>query len=515
MAHWLVVAGVSIAFESLFVHHGIAWLFDEGWPLYAAMRLHQGGTLYADTFFLFPPGHVWPAWIAYALDPPGVVLARIFYSVFNVAACLALYGLGRRLMPARFALLAALLLAVAAPRSHLAHLLFGYRYTVFALLGLLAFGARLRGGGRGWMFAAGLWTGVALVFRLTPAFAVACGIGVATLCAQRDWRESLRDLGAFAAGTLAAAAPVLVYFAAGVGLDALWDSAVVRILPLQSAQSKPVPELFAPAWGDREGVSQLFVALQYRLYPLLYGVTLFVLARRAWTSFRGGRDFEQSLLLAVVIFGAVFFLRTLGRSDEHHLTSALPPTCLLLAYALDAALRRLPSHPRAPLRAAGLGLASLAAWIFLQGSDRYLDPTVRGVHPLESLGGEVRIDNAKRAKDLDGRVEELRRRVSDGETFLDLTHAPLLHVLTGRSGPGYDDVVTPGVFADPADEERFVRVLERDPPAVVIWPRAPFDRMPSRSPSATAPRVTAWIQRHHAKPDFSAPHGLLLTRREH
>ena len=340
VAHWLAVAGVSIAFESLFVHHGIAWLFDEGWPLYAAMRLHQGGTLYADTFFLFPPGHVWPAWIAYALDPPGVVLARIFYSAFNVAACLALYGLGRRLMPAPFALLAALLLAVAAPRSHLAHLLFGYRYTVFALLALLAFGARQRGGGRGWMFVAGLWTGVALAFRLTPAFAVSCGIGVAAFCARRDWRESLRDLGAFAAGVLAAVAPLLAHFAAGVGLDALWNSAVVRILPLQAAQSKPIPGMLAPAWSDREGVSQLFVALQYRLYPVLYGVYLFVLARRAWTSFREARGFGEPLLLAVVIFGAVFFLRTLGRSDEHHLTSALPPTCLLLAHTLHAALAR-------------------------------------------------------------------------------------------------------------------------------------------------------------------------------
>jgi hypothetical protein len=114
---------------------------------------------------------------------------------------------------------------------------------------------------------------------------------------------------------------------------------------------------------------------------------------------------------------------------------------------------------------------------------------------------------------VDHRVGELRRRVPSDETFLDLTHAPLLHVLAERSGPGYDDVVTPGVFADPADEERFVRLLERDPPAVVIWPRVPFDGMPSRAPSATAPGVTAWIQRHYAKPDFSAPDGLLLTPR--
>ena len=36
------------------------------------MRLHDGGTLYDDVFFVFPPGHLLSAWIAYALDPPGV-----------------------------------------------------------------------------------------------------------------------------------------------------------------------------------------------------------------------------------------------------------------------------------------------------------------------------------------------------------------------------------------------------------------------------------------------------------
>ena len=94
--HLLVLVAVSVAYESLFIHHGIAWLFDEGWPLYAAMRLHAGGVLYADVFFPFPPGHLLPAWLAYALDPPGIILARIFYAGFNVVLCVAMYFLGRR-----------------------------------------------------------------------------------------------------------------------------------------------------------------------------------------------------------------------------------------------------------------------------------------------------------------------------------------------------------------------------------------------------------------------------------
>ena len=59
--HLLLVLAVSAAYESLFLHHGLN-VIDEGWPLYAAMRLHDGGTLYQDVFFVFPPGHALPAW---------------------------------------------------------------------------------------------------------------------------------------------------------------------------------------------------------------------------------------------------------------------------------------------------------------------------------------------------------------------------------------------------------------------------------------------------------------------
>ena len=59
-------------------------------------------------------------------------------------------------MSPNLALLAALLLAVAAPLSHRAQLLFGYRYLVFSVLALLAFARRLSGGDARWMLAAGL-----------------------------------------------------------------------------------------------------------------------------------------------------------------------------------------------------------------------------------------------------------------------------------------------------------------------------------------------------------------------
>lgn len=501
----LVVVVVSTAWELSFVHHGIAWLFDEGWPLYAAMQLHAGGTLYDDVFFLFPPGHVWPAWIAQAVDPPGVILARTFYAGFNVALCVALYALGRRLMPVPFALLGALLLAVAAPRSHLSHLLFGYRYAVFAVLALLAFAARLRTGDVRWMLVAGLCTGVGVVFRLTPAFAVSCGIAIAAVAAELDPRRWLRDGLAFGVGLGLVLLPVLLWFALHAGIGALWEQAVLRILPLQAMQSKPIPALQL-TWS-RVGVFRSFVTAQYWLYPVLYAGVLSWLAVRWARNRRRGEPLGDGLLLAATVWGAVLFLRTLGRSDEHHLTSALPPACLLLAWLAS----------RLPVRgAAALGVAAvvLASWVFLQGSDLYLSPSWRGTHPLASLSGEVSIRDPRKAQRIDRRVRELAVRVGPGERFLDLGHAPLLHVLSGRRGPGHADVVTPGVFADPEEERRFVERLESAPPVLVLWPDGPFDGLASRSLEVTAPRLSHWVKAHYAPARDAGDPGLWVRAGE-
>ena len=215
--YWQVplLLAISIAYENLFLHYGINRI-DESWPLYAAMRLHDGGVLYDDVLWVFPPAHVLSGWIAYGLDPPGFVLARTIFAGFSVALCLALLFMGRRIMPPSFAFLGALLVAVAAPRSHIFQVLFGYRYLVIPVLTLLAFSRRLSTGDARWMFAGGVAAGIALAFRLTPAFAVSCAVGVAVIAADSDWRRWLRDwtwyaavtVGKYAGPIIAGVAPV-------------------------------------------------------------------------------------------------------------------------------------------------------------------------------------------------------------------------------------------------------------------------------------------------------------------
>ncbi len=509
--HLPLLVAVSALYERVFLHHWINFT-DEGWPLYAATRLLQGGVLYQDVFFVFPPGHLLPAWIGAALDPPGVVLARGIYAAFNVALCAAIYLLGRRLMPARWAFFGALLLALAAPFSHRAQLLFGYRYLVWSVLALLAFAERLRSGDTRWMLVAGALAGTALCFRLTPAFAVSVGIGVGALVAQRSLREPLLDGLRYGLGAALVVLPVVAWLAAQVGLATLWREVVVRPVLMTELQSLPVPDLFLPTTGDRIDVHDAWVALLFRIVPLVYAGYALVLGVLWLRARRGGEGFPHALLAAVVAWGAVYYVRSLGRSDEPHLSSAIPPFCLLLAHLLWTGLRALgASRWRRPAAlAAAFGL--FAIWIWAPGVDRYLDAEFRGTTPYAPLDGRVRLREDDRALETAPMLRQIQELAAPDATILDMSAEPLLYVMSGRRGPGHFDVVMPGTFRDAEEEREFLARLRRSPPELVVVPGRPFDNEPSRALWRSAPQTIDWVSRHYSLVSEDPARYLLLQR---
>jgi phage shock protein PspC (stress-responsive transcriptional regulator) len=497
--HFLIIAAVSIAYESIFIRH---WMnvVDEGLTLYPAMRLHRGGTLYDDVAFVFPPGHLLVAWISYGLDPPGVVLSRILYAAFNLALCLVLYPLARRFMPARWALLGTLLVALAAPYSHRAHLLFGYRYLVFSALALMAFAERLRTGNPRWMFAAGVCIGVAVAFRIDPPFAAAAGIGLGLLASARDPRLLGRDVAYSLAGGVLIVAPLLAYFASTVGLETLWRETVVRPLVMTERQSLPVPDLAWPAGWNREWIHDSFVAFLFRAVGVVYAGTLAWLLWQWARARRARRPFEHALLLAFVAYGAIFAIRSLGRSDEPHLSSAIPPFCVVLAFLAWRGVERLSRARPEPARrriALAVWWSLLAIWIFVPGADRALYPNFRGNTPFAPLEGRVLLHEDDWWHGLTPRLAEIRARTGPEDRILDLSASPLLYVLLDRMGPGYHDIVMPGTFLDEAEEQAFRERLERDPPALAILPAQPFDKLKSRSLARLVPHLMAWVASHY------------------
>ena len=497
--HWLCIAAVGVVYDLQFLYEAPNPV-DEGWPLYAAKRLHEGGTLYADTFFVFPPGHLLSAWLGYAIAPPGLEWARIFYAAFDVALCLALYAFGRRWMPARFALLAALLLALATYRAHAHHNIFGYRYLVWSVLALVAFARSLQYEDRRWLFAAGVLAGVGTSFRLTPGFAVSVAIGLSLLTRPGGPQRWLRDAAAYAAGVLAVLTPVIAWLAIDVDLGTLWREIVVRPVVMTDLQSLPLPPLVDPELSGRAAWTASFVGFQFRFYPLLLGGYGVALARMGWRARAEGRRFaepDEALFLCAWLFALVYFTRTLGRSDEAHLVSALPPLCLLLGHALSRV--RLPAV--LDTRAVFVpGVVVLAIWSGLWGADRAFAPLLRDLTGIASEDAPGWVEQRAGLRTSQASARERIERGGAPRVLLDLSSRPLLYTTGEFTGPGWFDVVMPGTFMSGDEEQAFVDRLAAAPPTGVFWPAEPFDSIPERAVERTAPRLRAWAASVYGEP---------------
>jgi hypothetical protein len=368
----------------------------------------------------------------------------------------------------------------------------------FSLVSMLLFARRLEGGPRSLFFWSGLACGIGFCVRL-DSLAAAAAIGVGSLVTARTWRESIEDGLLFGAGALLAIVPVALWVLVEAGPQSAWIEIFVRPVEMTRLQSLPMPTLAPPEKWVQPLIGRWFAAIQFRLFLALYALYAIAVTRSWWQARRRGERTPEPLLLVLVVFGAAYFTRTLGRSDEAHLDSALPPAYLLLAHALWRANALL----RVPPRLVPVLLALVfAGWTYMLGT-AFVIRSERGTRPLVFSNGEI---TAKvwGGKAIDWVVGEMLRRTRPGDVVLDLTSSPMVHVLADRNGPGGADIIMPGTFLDAEEERVFIERLERSPPRLVLWPVHPFDRHESdRRFAVFQPVLADWVRtRYEPGPKF-------------
>jgi len=152
-----------------------------------------------------------------------------------------------------------------------------------------------------------------------------------------------------------------------------------------------------------------------------------------------------------------------------------------------------------------------AAWIFVTGSDRYLDTReMMGDVALQNMSDTIKVRSGSLGMEIDELIPIIQEHAQPDETILVMAHSPLIYVVAERHSPGYFDVVMPGTFRDPEEQRDFIEHLEKAPPTVIILPRQPFDNDAKRGLRFSAPILRRWVGQNYRTVHDSARYRLLI-----
>lgn len=444
------------------------WHTDEGIFQAVAQRVAGGGQLYADAWESKPPLFLYVYVAILKLFGAGVLPLHLAVTAWAIGTELALFAVGRRFMPRRLALAAAIVLAVllGVPfwEGNLAMTeTFAVLPTTLAVLCVLKHEERRSGDAGAWLFAAGLLFGVAFLVRQTSAV-VALAVVLWLLTSGRAWLRSGAIIGL---GSAAAIAPVVAAFGVFGSFHWLWDANVGFFFNyVPSGQELP---------------------LHYRpviVLPLVAAVGALVVYRR-----RGERPAWGLPALWLVLTLAAALLT--GRPYSHYMLQTFPPLALLVA--LMAPYVRLgwrPGREQAPALALAFSLALL--WFAV------VTPAFRG-HPLAmrytrvegyypnfvgwavGLKSEAAYNNYfDKRVNLTHRLDEtLTRLEAKGETVYVWGEYPWVYPLTGAR-PATQYTSSFYVLLIPnLDVQLGETLAEADPRFIVVlgdvWPRLGHD----------------------------------------
>ncbi len=324
-------------------------LYDEGVMVTGAARAMAGEVVHRDFYANYGPAQFYILAALFKLFGPSILVARLWGALVKAAIPVAVYLLGKRVMPAPWSLVSCVCSTVWLSLAE--NTVWPAWPALLASIGsiLILFTIFEKGSSVKRALAAGAVVGVATLFRYDIGFIV-CTAEAAVLLTysltvdaggQTRLRFVAVNLGAYCVGIAAVCMPVAAAFwLAGASSDLLFDVVQFPAHHYAATRSLPFP---LPMPGRRP-----FYLFEYIVYfPLLMCVgTLFAaipfnrpLAPRFCTGMANSRRGTWELaLLGAVTFG--LFAKGLVRVSAIHMSPAVVPALLILAALLSANARR-------------------------------------------------------------------------------------------------------------------------------------------------------------------------------
>ena len=518
-----LLLGVGIAYQLVFLKQGIG-LIDEGHLANAARRVAAGEVLYRDVYSVYPPASFYSVAMLFELFGPSLIVARAFHVALTLALSCCVFLLCRAWMPAAWAMLAGLLVAATGWGAIVERCHYAYLYGAFPFVALLLL-SKDSAEGPSWrrLFAVGLLAGLTLAFRFVPFIGLAAAVGVILLLSAGGVRRAIGALGPLCVGFCFVWIPIGLYFnfhsaAADLARAVFWTSFEQYVGGGEFNLPYPALRLWPSEW-TRAGLSGLFVNWEF-YWPLAIYLAAAIDFGRAMRRRRraagdaalriGERvDVATRLRLAVLIFGALLFLRVLGRSDYYHLAPVLVPAYILGADFLARLWRRVvptESDRWAPV----VVVVAMLASFWLHGIDNETRRAFDREGKVEIVPGGPWV---REAGPLDDLVRALRERTAADEPIVVLPFYPILYFLAERPNPTRYDWLFPGYLRDADAIAGMIKDIDESDVRVVVYSPASIDGRSDRSLAVFAPEVARYLRRRF-EPAERFGRFVLMTRRE-
>ncbi|QPJ66761.1 MAG: hypothetical protein G3M78_04170 [Candidatus Nitrohelix vancouverensis] len=453
---------------------------------------------------------------------------RIGVALLTPAMVIALYAVGRRIMPPGFALVAALFLLSAPSMYYNRFFIFFTVLNLFCLIRCMEAMTR----GRLLILAGVVLLSAYFKFEVAMYSTLIAGVALGLLLwkrrresdagpgFQKTWSIALhRPVFWVTVAGLAAALAALLYYVSSINL---YEKGVRQLLESYEVWGNPMPALFpvGEVWATMKP-HEYFDRVLFYIPPLLYALTGLLLA---WRLLRreGGWRMQDYYLFVIFAFGLCSFGLVIWRSGHDNLLRTLAPAYLLFCYGLYLVWNR---ATKAPLFSGGgllkrmpLNLLLLLAPFFylyeMNVNHGFYAGSIGAMRQETTRLTLERMDvytNEAEALMIENVLERIQIYSDKNDRIFALPLNPIFYFISERSNPTPYDWILPGML-DEGGERKVIEYLRKDSPKVIIYVDIPIDGKNERRFVKYSPQVFNYIAENYLFDEFVGYFQILLPR---
>jgi hypothetical protein len=452
------------------------------------------------------PGRYWYGIFFFKLFGVDIQSLRIGVLLITPPMVLMTYSIGRKIMPAGFALLAALFM-LSAPSMY-----YNRFFTFFVVLNLYLLTNFLCKKNLGSL--AGLGIGIFLSaffkFEVTLFSTLISLTVVALMFSQKQWRthffpekKTAHSPGKnyyLASGISITALACAVY----LGRDGYFTQVFKMVIDAHEVWGNPFPEIFPFLTLLSEvGYHQMFERVLFYLPILICSIVSALLFYQLVLK-KKSLHVDNLIVISILLFGVCAFGLVIWRAGFDNLLRTLPPFYLLFCYLLYRIREKILSSQNQVRQKSLLTRLPLNLLIVFLPFLFYFEMNTHHGFYAGSIGAmklettRLSLDkvdiytNPAEAKWIKEVLEKIDLYSQEGDAILALPLNPIFYFLSGRTNPTPYEWVLPGMLEEEKEKE-LVAILNNNPPKLVIFVDIAIDGKEERRLLHYAPHLYRFL----------------------